>query len=147
LAGPNRNGTSDCADEVILSRKGTKSRTRVTSLRSTGTKAGARVGRMHWRADLEQQLETYKRELTEALEQQTATSEVLAVISGSQGRLQGVFDAMLANATRLCEASFGALWLREEDGYRNAALTATCRSYIWRDIAAEICTTPVPAQS
>ena len=61
-------------------------------------------------------------DLSESLEQQTATSEVLEVISGSQGRLQPIFDAMLGNATRLCEASFGALWLREEGGYRNAAL-------------------------
>src|SRR5262249_16807535 len=57
-------------------------------------------------------------ELTEALEQQTATSEVLRVISSSPGDLQLVFDALLANATRLCEASYGAMWLREGDGLR-----------------------------
>ena len=61
------------------------------------------------------------RELSEALEQQAATSEVLQVISSSPGELEPVFQAMLANATRLCEASYGAMWLSEGDGFRNAA--------------------------
>jgi hypothetical protein len=81
------------------------------------------------RADLKQQLEKYKRELaeardhlTESLEQQTATSEVLRVISYSPGELEPVFEAMLANATRLCEASYGALWLSEGDAFRAVAL-------------------------
>ena len=60
------------------------------------------------------------RELTESLEQQTATSEVLQVISRSPGELGPVFNAMLANATRICEAKFGNLFLREGDGYRAA---------------------------
>ena len=61
------------------------------------------------------------RERDEALEQLTATSEVLRVISSSPGELEPVFQAMLANAVRLCEASFGAMWLREGDDFHNAA--------------------------
>jgi GAF domain-containing protein len=61
------------------------------------------------------------RELGESLEQQTATSEVLRIVSTSPGELQPVFEAMLANSVRLCEASYGALWLREGVGWRNAA--------------------------
>ncbi len=62
-----------------------------------------------------------RKQLAEALEQQTATSEVLRVISSSTGDLQSVFQPMLANAIKLCEASYGAMWLREGDAFRNAA--------------------------
>jgi signal transduction histidine kinase len=62
------------------------------------------------------------RDLSEALEQQTATSEVLKVISSSGGELQPVFDTMLAKAVALCNASFGAMWLVDGEGYRTAAL-------------------------
>ena len=62
------------------------------------------------------------RELTESLEQQTATSEVLRVISSSPGELKPVFSAMLESATRLCEATFGSMLLRDGDEYRRAAL-------------------------
>jgi GAF domain-containing protein len=62
------------------------------------------------------------RELTEALEQQTATSEVLQVISRSPGELEPVFQTMLANATKLCEATFGNLTLWEGDGFRAVAV-------------------------
>ncbi len=62
------------------------------------------------------------RELTESLEQQTATSEVLQVISSSPGELRPVFETMLASATRICEAGFGMLWLAEGEGFRSVAL-------------------------
>ena len=61
-------------------------------------------------------------DLSESLEQQTATSEVLSVISSSAGELRPVFETMLAKAIALCEASFGAMWLVDGDGYRTAAL-------------------------
>jgi GAF domain-containing protein/CheY-like chemotaxis protein len=68
------------------------------------------------------EVQARSRELAEALEQQTATSEVLQVISSSPGELQPVFEAMLASATRICEAKFGTLYLREGDGFRAAAM-------------------------
>ena len=60
-------------------------------------------------------------DLTEALEQQTATSDVLGIISNSPGHLQPVFDVMLANATRLCGASYGTMWLHENEGQMRMA--------------------------
>ena len=61
-------------------------------------------------------------DLCEALEQQTATSEVLRVISSSPGELEPVFQAMLENATRICEAKFGILFLSTGDGFHTAAM-------------------------
>jgi signal transduction histidine kinase/putative methionine-R-sulfoxide reductase with GAF domain len=71
---------------------------------------------------LEKKLEARTRELGEALDRQTATSEVLRVISSSPGDLEPVFDAILANATRLCESKFASLLLSEGDQFRRVGL-------------------------
>ena len=72
-------------------------------------------------AELQKQISALTRELSEAREQQTASSEVLKVISRSPGELEPVFRALLANAIALCEASYGAMWLSEGGALRNAA--------------------------
>jgi GAF domain-containing protein len=70
-------------------------------------------------------------ELRQSLEQQTATADVLKVISASPGELEPVFQAMLENAVRICEAKFGDLWLAESDGdgFRLGALYGTPAAY------------------
>jgi GAF domain-containing protein len=88
------------------------------------------VGRtLQPRADLEEQLEKYKRELAEAREQQTATSEVLSVISSSPGELDPVFEAMLANAVRICEAKFGLLFRYDGNAFHVAASVGVPQAY------------------
>ena len=98
---------------------------------------GARLQESY--ADLEKKVESRTAELTESLEQQTATSEVLEVISSSAGELEPVFQKMLENATRVCGAKFGTMVLYEGDLVRRAALynvppafAALQKTQVWR---------------
>ncbi len=68
-------------------------------------------------------------DLSEALEQQTATSEVLKVISSSPGELQSVFKAVLENAVRICEAKFGTLYLVHDESFHFGADVGTPPEY------------------
>src|SRR5262245_41170641 len=90
----------------------------------------ARVGACLERKRLHDQVTARTRDLSEALEQQTATSEVLRVISTSPGELEPVFQTMLANAVRICEAKFGTLYIREGDGFRTVATHNAPPAYV-----------------
>src|SRR4029453_1522052 len=81
------------------------------------------------RAELEQQLEMYRRELGEAREQQIATAEVFRVISSSPGELEPVFRAMLENATRICGAKIGILFRYDDGAYTAVSLLGVTPAY------------------
>jgi len=72
-------------------------------------------------AEFQEQVAALRRDLKEAHEQQTATSEVLKVIASSPGKLQPVFNSMLENATRICAANFGLMYLYDSDYWRPVA--------------------------
>jgi signal transduction histidine kinase len=81
-------------------------------------------------AGLEQKVEDRTHELSESLAQQTATSEVLQVISSSPGELEPVFNTMLENATRICDANFGILYLYENEKFRTVAMLSAPPAFV-----------------
>src|SRR6202022_1050856 len=76
------------------------------------------------------EVQTRTREVTEALEQQTATADVLRVISNSPGELEPVFETILEHAVRMCEAKFATLYLCEGDGFRARASHNAPQAYL-----------------
>jgi two-component system NtrC family sensor kinase len=88
----------------------------------TGSKVPTKPKRAPADVDLKKENATLRRELAEALERQTATSEVIRVISSTPGDLDPVFQTLLENATRVCGANFGTMHLIEGDLARRAAL-------------------------
>jgi two-component system, NtrC family, sensor kinase len=96
---------------VTLSRKGAPKSADLAGLRSIWTRAKALFGRIRKpRADLEQQLEKYSRELAEARAQQSAATEILGIISSSPANVQPVFDTIVRNFVALCGSTFGAIY-------------------------------------
>jgi signal transduction histidine kinase len=114
-AGAERLGGGDFAQRISI-----KTGDELEGLADQFNDMGARLQESY--ADLEKKVKQRTAELSESLQQQTATAEVLRVISNSSGDLQPVFEAMLANATRICEAKFGMMLLVEGDVARCVAL-------------------------
>jgi GAF domain-containing protein len=102
-------GPSGCADEVTLARKGAKSRTRISGLRSKTTKAKTPVDRLR-AANADSNNADLKKRLAEAREQQTATAEILGIISSSPTDVQPVFDTIVRNFVSLCGSTFGVIY-------------------------------------
>ncbi len=117
------------------SRKGPKRRTAGRSVRSIGTKARARVGRKRASAsELEKTLAARDRELAEALEQQSATAEILNVISNSLDDTQPVFDAIVQSGLKLFSGAAISIALPDGDQVRAAAVAEPdpARAEAWR---------------
>jgi signal transduction histidine kinase len=106
-----------------------KSRHRKTVVPKRRNSPEAGVHRGSSAIDRDAEVARLSQELHEALEQQTATSEVLRVISRSSGELEPVFKTILENAVRVCGAKFGNLWLRDGDNFRIASTHGAPSAY------------------
>jgi GAF domain-containing protein len=114
-AGAERIGAGDFTQHISI-----KTGDEFEGLAAQFNDMGARLQESY--SGLEQKVEARTAELSESLEQQIATSEVLRVISSSPGELEPVFEAMLENATRLCQARFGEMFLHGSDSFQSVAL-------------------------
>jgi two-component system, NtrC family, sensor kinase len=103
-------------------KSGKSARYKSATLKRRHTPSKAMPRRRSTTTSQETEIARLTRERDDALEQQAATSEVLRVISSSQGELPPVFENILANATQVCQAQFGHLLLCEDDGFRNVAM-------------------------
>ena len=112
-----------------VSRKPSTTRQRKTENQKRKTASNAAHRATSSVAHLQEQLERQARELEDAREERAAISEVLRVISSSPGYLQPVFQAMLENAIRLCQAKFGAMFLYDGETFRTAALHGVSPAY------------------
>ena len=81
-------------------------------------------------AGKEAKVALFKRERDEALEREKASAEVLRIISTSPGELKPIFQAMLENAVRVCEAFIGNLYLRDADGFHMVAAHHGSPAYV-----------------
>src|SRR5437763_4259438 len=114
-AGAERFGGGDFAQRISI-----KTGDELEGLANQFNDMGARLQESY--ADLEKKVEQRTAELRETLQHQTATSEVLQVISRSPGELDPVFQTILTSATRICDAQFGLLLLYEGKGFRCASV-------------------------
>jgi signal transduction histidine kinase len=113
-AGAERIGGGDFAQRISI-----KTGDELEGLADQFNDMGSRLQESY--ADLENKVELRTAELTESLEQQTATSEVLQIISSSPGELEPVFQKMLENATRVCGANFGTMNLWDGEKFNIVA--------------------------
>lgn len=113
-AGAARFGAGDLGQRISI-----KTGDELESLADQFNEMGARLQESY--ADLEKKVELRTTELSESLQQQTAISEVLRVISSTPGDLDPVFQKMLENATRICDANFGTMNLYEDGAFRPVA--------------------------
>ncbi|MBR1198149.1 GAF domain-containing protein [Bradyrhizobium sp. AUGA SZCCT0240] len=122
-AGAERIGGGDFAQRINI-----KTGDELEGLANQFNDMGARLQESY--ADLEKKVETRTAELRETLDQQTATSEVLEVISSSPGELDPVFQKMLENATHICGAHFGTMNQYDGNCFRNVALFNVPQAYV-----------------